>query len=97
MTKFHSDDYIQFLRLVSPDNMNEYAKQLQRCMIHTLHPPFHFFTTRFFIDMFCNTVNVVEDCPIFEGMFNFFQISAGGSVGINLIHQIRIIFMIKMS
>lgn len=32
MTKFHSDDYIQFLKLVSPDNMNEYAKQLQRCM-----------------------------------------------------------------
>lgn len=56
MTKFHSDDYIQFLKLVSPDNMNEYAKQLQR-------------------------FNVVEDCPIFEGMFNFFQISAGGSVG----------------
>ncbi len=32
MTKFHSDDYIQFLRLVSPDNMNDYTKQLQRCM-----------------------------------------------------------------
>ena len=30
-----------------------------------------------------NLVNVVEDCPIFEGMFNFFQISAGGSVGTN--------------
>jgi histone deacetylase 1/2 len=31
MTKFHSDDYIDFLRLVSPDNMSDYAKQLQRC------------------------------------------------------------------
>lgn len=31
MTKFHSDDYIQFLRRVSPDNMEDMQKQLQRC------------------------------------------------------------------
>ena len=30
MTKFHSDDYINFLRLVTPDNMHEYLRQLQR-------------------------------------------------------------------
>jgi len=56
MTKFHSDDYIDFLRLVSPDNMNEYSKQLIR-------------------------FNVGEDCPVFDGMFQFCQISAGGSLG----------------
>ena len=32
MTKFHSDDYIDFLRRISPDNVAEYAKQAQRCM-----------------------------------------------------------------
>ena len=31
MTKFHSDDYIRFLRSIRPDNMAEYNKQMQRC------------------------------------------------------------------
>jgi len=30
MTKFHSDDYINFLRIITPDNMHEHTKQLQR-------------------------------------------------------------------
>jgi len=30
MTKFHSDDYIKFLRSIRPDNMSEYSKLLQR-------------------------------------------------------------------
>jgi acetoin utilization deacetylase AcuC-like enzyme len=31
MTKFHSDDYVRFLRSIRPDNMSEYNKQMQRC------------------------------------------------------------------
>lgn len=31
MTKFHSDEYIRFLRSIRPDNMSEYNKQMQRC------------------------------------------------------------------
>ena len=31
MTKFHADEYVNFLRLVTPDNMEEYSRQLQRC------------------------------------------------------------------
>lgn len=34
MTKFHSDDYIRFLRSIRPDNMSEYNKQMQRCKCH---------------------------------------------------------------
>jgi histone deacetylase 1/2 len=30
ITKFHSDDYVNFLRMVTPDNMNQYVRQLQR-------------------------------------------------------------------
>ena len=30
MTKFHSDDYIKFLRSIRPGNMGEYSKLLQR-------------------------------------------------------------------
>lgn len=33
MTKFHSDDYIRFLRSIRPDNMSEYNKQMQRCKL----------------------------------------------------------------
>lgn len=55
MTKFHSDDYIQFLRSIRPDNMSDYGKQMQR-------------------------FNVGEDCPVFDGLFEFCQLSAGGSV-----------------
>ena len=31
MTRFHSDDYVNFLKVVSPDNMHDYLRELQRC------------------------------------------------------------------
>lgn len=31
MTHFHSDDYINFLRIITPDNMHAHLRQLQRC------------------------------------------------------------------
>ena len=45
MTKFHSDDYIRFLRSIRPDNMGEYNKQMQvtyessnrKCLLPALH------------------------------------------------------------
>jgi len=55
MTKFHSDDYIKFLRSIRPDNMSDYNKQMQR-------------------------FNVGEDCPVFDGLYEFCQLSTGGSV-----------------
>lgn len=36
MTKFHSDDYIRFIRSIRPDNMNEYNKQMQKCKFYLL-------------------------------------------------------------
>lgn len=56
MTRFHSDDYINFLRIITPDNMHEYLKQLQR-------------------------FNVGEDCPVFDGLFEFCQLYTSGSIG----------------
>jgi histone deacetylase 1/2 len=56
LTRFHSDDYINFLRVVTPDNMHDHLRQLQR-------------------------FNVGEDCPVFDGLFEFCQISASGSIG----------------
>ena len=31
MTKYHSDEYIRFLRSIRPDNMTEYNKFMQKC------------------------------------------------------------------
>jgi len=55
MTKYHSDDYILFLRTIKPDNIAEHSRQMQR-------------------------FNVGEDCPVFDGLFEFCQISSGGSI-----------------
>jgi histone deacetylase 1/2 len=56
MSLFHADDYVHFLEHVTPDNLNEYTRELQR-------------------------YNCDVDCPIFDGLFKFCQLSAGGSVG----------------
>lgn len=41
-----------------------------------------------FVKPFCLppllTVNVGEDCPVFDGLFEFCQLSTGGSVGMIL-------------
>lgn len=55
MTKYHSDDYIKFLKTIRPDNMSEHTKHMQR-------------------------FNVGEDCPVFDGLFEFCQLSTGGSI-----------------
>lgn len=55
MTRFHSDEYINFLRIVTPDNMTEHANNLSR-------------------------FNILEDCPVFDGLWEYCQIAAGGSL-----------------
>ena len=45
MTKFHSDDYIKFLRSIRPDNMSEFNKQMQRCV--------YFFTVAVAVSVYC--------------------------------------------
>lgn len=56
LSRFHSDDYINFLRIITPDNMQDYVRQLQR-------------------------FNVGEDCPVFDGLFEFCQLYTSGSMG----------------
>ena len=55
MTQFHTDDYIDFLRKVTPDNMDQFQREQSK-------------------------FNVGEDCPAFDGLFEFCGISAGGSM-----------------
>ncbi|KAG2278275.1 hypothetical protein Bca52824_060830 [Brassica carinata] len=56
--QFHSPDYVDFLRSVSPESMGDHsaARNLRR-------------------------FNVGEDCPVFDGLFDFCRASAGGSIG----------------
>jgi len=31
LTRFHTDDYVNFLRTITPDNMADHLRELQRC------------------------------------------------------------------
>ncbi|KAI9152552.1 histone deacetylase [Blastocladiella emersonii ATCC 22665] len=55
ITRFHTDEYIDFLYRVTPDNMDTYAKQAAK-------------------------FNVGDDCPVFDGLFDYSSISSGGSL-----------------
>ncbi|KAJ3226526.1 histone deacetylase [Clydaea vesicula] len=55
MTKFHTDEYIDFLYRISPENTEEIQKYQQK-------------------------FNVGDDCPVFDGLFEFCALSAGGSL-----------------
>jgi len=55
MTQFHTDEYIDFLNKVTPDNMDSFQKEQGK-------------------------YNVGDDCPVFDGLFEFCGISAGGSM-----------------
>jgi histone deacetylase 1/2 len=57
LTQFHSSDYIEFLKRVSPDNAKDHLHQLQR---YNLGP--------------------YTDCPVFEGLYDYCQLYAGGSI-----------------
>ncbi|CAD6198383.1 unnamed protein product [Caenorhabditis auriculariae] len=55
MTRFHSDEYMSFLKTANPDNIKSYNKQMLK-------------------------FNVGEDCPLFDGLYEFCQLSSGGSL-----------------
>ncbi|EGT38458.1 CBN-HDA-3 protein [Caenorhabditis brenneri] len=55
ITRYHSDDYINFLRNVRSDNISSFTDHMAR-------------------------FSVGEDCPVFDGMYEFCQLSCGGSL-----------------
>eukprot|EP00803_Ostreobium_quekettii_P006739 evm.model.scf_462.1 EVM.evm.TU.scf_462.1 scf_462:1241-5962(-) len=59
LTEFHADDYVNFLKSVTPDNRSEYMAQLRRFNVG---------------------VAGEADCPVFDGLFEYCQTYAGGSV-----------------
>ncbi|KAF3918211.1 hypothetical protein ABW20_dc0107326 [Dactylellina cionopaga] len=55
MAQFHTDEYVDFLWKVTPDNMDQFTKEQTK-------------------------YNVGDDCPVFDGLFEFCGISGGGSM-----------------
>ena len=55
MCQFHTDEYVDFLSRVTPENMDLFQKEQ-------------------------NKFSVGEDCPVFDGLFEFCGISGGGSM-----------------
>lgn len=39
MAQFHTDDYVDFLSRVTPDNMDEFLKEQAKCMNFSRWPP----------------------------------------------------------
>jgi histone deacetylase 1/2 len=71
MCQFHSDDYIEFLSKVTPENMAAFSSQQTKCT-----PPHNFLLS----NRMLMVVNVGDDCPVFDGLFEFCGISGGGSM-----------------
>ncbi|KDN38039.1 hypothetical protein K437DRAFT_276391 [Tilletiaria anomala UBC 951] len=55
MSQFHTDEYVEFLHRVTPDNIDNFVKEQAK-------------------------FNVGDDCPVFDGLFEYCSISAGGSM-----------------
>ena len=55
LSRFHSEDYINFLRVVTPDNCGDFDRQMRR-------------------------FNVGDDCPIFDGLYEFCHLYSSASI-----------------
>ena len=79
MARFHSEEYLSFLRAISPETIGEHIQKLAVTAARhvALHPPRLLTAASFAPQRF----NVGEDCPGFDGVYNFSQMSVGGSLG----------------
>ena len=72
MTKFHSDDYITFLKNIRQDNISEYTKQMQRFNVGEVNECFYvypmIFRTAQFLMAYLNFANfLAEDLFVSSG------------------------------
>lgn len=83
MAQFHTDEYVDFLSRVTPDLVEAAAegggggraggigREMGKCA--------YFDPREGRADQ--SSVNVGDDCPVFDGLFEYCSISAGGSMG----------------
>lgn len=81
MMQFHSDDYVSFLRRVSPDlparGPNAISELISAVGGGTSSSNS---SSQNAYNKILHKFNVGEDCPIVDGLFEYCQISAGGSI-----------------
>jgi histone deacetylase 1/2 len=86
MSQFHTDEYVDFLNRVTPDNVDQFVREQSKCEWMLLYlrvphsrEPCHLELNRTSLQFIA--VNVGDDCPVFDGLFEYCSISAGGSMG----------------
>eukprot|EP00850_Spirogloea_muscicola_P006276 SM000029S10571 [mRNA] locus=s29:944498:948259:+ [translate_table: standard] len=71
LAQFHSVDYIEFLHRITPDMQEHYSKEMIR------YSAVLQMTSEFRV---CAADNMGEDCPVFDNLFEFCRIYAGGTI-----------------
>lgn len=66
LTRFHSDEYVNFLKKITPFNSQQFTTQMNKCKKNT-----HCIVY----------IGNQTDCPIFPGMYEFCQKYSGASLG----------------
>ncbi|XP_039116024.1 histone deacetylase 6 isoform X2 [Dioscorea cayenensis subsp. rotundata] len=74
--RFHSNDYVDFLSSVSPETVAALSSSAPGSAQDSTSSSAAGSSARQF-----RRFNVGEDCPVFDGLFEFCQASAGGSLG----------------
>lgn len=93
MTKFHTDDYINFLSTITPGAciLHDFALSTVVCSAWAV-PSYD--NEGLLLLLFADNMgdysrqlqrfNVGEDCPVFDGLFEYCQLYTSGSVGTKL-------------
>ncbi|KAJ9558919.1 hypothetical protein OSB04_013533 [Centaurea solstitialis] len=66
LAQFHSADYVEFLQRINPDTQHLFPEEMAKCMDIDEFPG--------------STIKLGEDCPVFDDLFEFCQIYAGGTI-----------------
>jgi histone deacetylase 1/2 len=75
MTRFHTDEYIDFLNKVTPETAEEMTGNGTRCESSSLNAVYELISLSTH-----PAVLVGEDNPAWDGLYEFCSISAGGSI-----------------
>lgn len=79
LSRFHSDDYVDFLRRVTPENCKALSSQLQKCECRRRHRRSRLAPT-YAVAPPADSIGEFTDCPVFDGLYRFCQAFAGGSI-----------------
>lgn len=80
MAAFHTPEYLDFLRRITPDNYKNFTRETEKCACDApatararrcAHPP----------RAIAVSVGESTDCPVFDGLYDFCRLYTGASLG----------------